>query len=80
MKAFKEKLKLKKAGQKVMKNAAQSLLDDLGGVDTDALTDEEIDELLVGLSDSGLTGTRPGKVPPFLLTLIPCLKAGGDIL
>ena len=56
-----EKLKLKKAGQKVMKNAAQSLLDDLGGVDTDALTDEEIDELLVGLSESGLTGSSTGS-------------------
>ena len=60
-KAMSEKLKLKKAGQKVMKNAAQSLLDDLGGVDTDALTDEEIDELLVGLSESGLTGSNTGS-------------------
>ena len=57
-----EKLKLKAAGHAVMKNAAQSLLDDLGGVDTDALTDQEIDELLVGLSESGSTGSKTGTL------------------
>ena len=61
-----ERLRSKKASQKVVKNAAQTLLDDLGGVDTDALTDEEIDELLVGLTENGLSGTGRGKKPGLL--------------
>jgi len=61
-----ERLRSKKASQKVVTNAAQTLLDDLGGVDTDALTDEEIDELLVGLTQNGLSGTGSGKKPGLL--------------
>ena len=61
-----EKLKTKKASQTVTKNAAQTLLGELGGVDTDALTDEEIDELLTALSEKGLAG---GSVRPGLLDL-----------
>jgi hypothetical protein len=41
-----EKLKTKKTSQTASKNAAQSILSDIGGIDTDALTDEEIDELV----------------------------------
>ena len=52
-----------KVTQTAAKNAAQTILDDLGGIDTDALTDEEIDELLVGLSESGLKGTGVGSKP-----------------
>ncbi len=58
-----EKLKSKKVTESAAKNAAQTLLDDLGGIDTDALTDEEIDELLVGLGDKGVKGTGVGKKP-----------------
>ena len=55
-----EKLKTKKTSQSAAKTAAQTLLSDLGGIDTDALTDEEIDDLLVALSEKGLAGGSGG--------------------